>query len=59
MDQRQLNLTRFPLAFPEKRGFCLEGGTYFDFFAPNEIRPFFSRRIGLDQEGVPQPIDGG
>ena len=59
MDQRQLNLTRFPLAFPEKRGFFLEGGTFFDFFAPNEIRPFFSRRIGLDQEGVPQPIDGG
>lgn len=59
VDQRQLNLTRFPLFFPEKRGFFLEGGTFFDFFAPPEIRPFFSRRIGLDQDGVPQAIQGG
>jgi hypothetical protein len=59
VDQRQLNLTRFPLLFPEKRGFFLEGGTFFDFYMPPEIRPFFSRRIGLDQQGVPQPIGGG
>jgi len=59
VDQRQLNLTRFPLLFPEKRGFFLEGGTFFDFYAPPEVRPFFSRRIGLDSDGVPQPIAGG
>ncbi len=59
VDQRQLNLTRFPLQFPEKRSFFLEGGTFFDVFAPPEARPFFSRRIGLDGTGVPQPINGG
>jgi hypothetical protein len=59
VDQRQLNLTRFPLFFPEKRGFFIEGATFFDFHAPPDIRPFFSRRIGLDRDGVPQPIDGG
>ena len=31
VDQRQVNLTRFPLQFPEKRAFFLEGGTFFDF----------------------------
>src|SRR5690606_35701926 len=59
VDQRQVNLTRFPLLFPEKRGFFLEGGTFFDFYAPPEIQPFFSRRIGLDASGVPQTVDGG
>jgi len=59
VDQRQLNLTRFPLLFPEKRGFFLEGGTFFDFNMPPELRPFFSRTIGLDQQGIPRPIDGG
>ena len=28
---RQVNLTRFPLFFPEKRGFFLDGATFFDF----------------------------
>lgn len=59
VDQRQVNLTRFPLFFPERRGFFLEGQTSFDVFTPPEIRLFFSRRIGLDAAGVPQPIDGG
>jgi hypothetical protein len=59
VDQRQVNLTRFPLFFPEKRGFFLEGGTFFDFYTPPEIQPFFSRRIGLDASGVPQTVDGG
>ncbi len=59
VDQRQVNLTRFPLFFPEKRGFFLEGQSFFDIFTPSEIRPFFSRRIGLDEAGVPQGIDGG
>jgi len=31
VDQRQVNLTRFPIQFPEKRAFFLEGGTFFDF----------------------------
>jgi uncharacterized protein DUF5916 len=61
VDQRQVNLTRFPLFFPEKRTFFLEGSSFFDFSREpgNTIVPFFSRRVGLDDNGVPQPIDGG
>lgn len=52
-DTRQTNLTRFPLFFPEKRAFFLEGSDTFGFGLglSNDIRPFFSRRIGL--------VDGG
>src|SRR5258705_7802139 len=61
VDQRQVNLTRFPLFFPEKRTFFLEGASVFTFSREtgNAIVPFFSRRIGLDDSGVPQPIDYG
>jgi hypothetical protein len=61
VDQRQVNLTRFPLLFPEKRAFFLEGATLFDFGRDpsNVVYPFFSRRIGLDSSGTPQPIDYG
>ena len=49
VDTRQTNLTRFPLFFPEKRAFFLEGSDIFEFgfgLSRNAI-PFFSRRIGL------------
>jgi hypothetical protein len=61
VDQRRVNLTRFPLFFPERRGFFLEGSNFFDFSREqgNAIRPFFSRRIGLDDDGHPQRIDFG
>jgi len=61
VDQRQVNLTRFPLFFPEKRGFFLEGASVFNFSRETgtSIVPFFSRRIGLDDAGVPQPLDYG
>jgi len=61
VDQRQVNLTRFPLLYPEKRGFFLEGITFFDFSGEQSFRisPFFSRRIGLDANGQPQRIDYG
>jgi len=61
VDQRQVNLTRFPLFYPEKRAFFLEGSNVFTFSREtgNSIVPFFSRRIGLDDSGVPQPIDYG
>jgi len=61
VDQRQVNLTRFPLFFPEKRAFFLEGASVFAFSREtgNSIVPFFSRRVGLDDSGVPQPIDYG
>ena len=55
VDTRRVNLTRFPLFFPEKRGFFLDGATFFDYYVP----AFFSRRIGLDANGQPQRIVAG
>ena len=57
-DQRRVNLTRFPLFFPERRDFFLEGSAVFDFAPRSGPRPFFSRRIGLEQ-GAQIPIDVG
>lgn len=61
VDQRRVNLTRFPLFFEEKRDFFLEGSSFFDFSREDEeaVVPFFSRRIGLDDRGTPQGIDAG
>jgi hypothetical protein len=48
VDDRRINLTRFPLYFPEKRAFFLEGSDIFNFGGGGEnFYPFFSRRIGL------------
>lgn len=60
VDARQVNLTRFPLFFPEKRTFFLEGSNQFDFAAGLEENfiPFFSRRVGL-VAGREVPIIGG
>jgi hypothetical protein len=55
VDERQVNLTRFPLFFPEKREFFLAGSTFFDFSPTPDTPPFFSRRIGLN-DGQPQRI---
>ena len=46
-DQRRVNLTRFPLRFPERRGFFLEGSGVFTFAPRSGPTPFFSRNIGL------------
>ncbi len=67
VDNRQINLTRFPLHYPEKRDFFLDGANYFNFGISAErdnpyskrLIPFFSRRIGLDINGNPLPIQGG
>ena len=63
VDQRQVNLTRFSLFFPERRDFFLDGATFFDFASDSiggpQIQPFFSRRIGLSAEATPQKIDFG
>lgn len=59
-DQQQINLTRFPLFFPELREFFLEGEDFFDMgFGGNRIVPFYSRRIGLDDSLNAVPIIGG
>jgi hypothetical protein len=49
VDARRINLTRFPLFFPEKRSFFLEGKDIFEFGLGlrTDVVPFFSRRIGL------------
>ena len=57
-DDQQINLTRFPLFFPEKRPFFLENASTFQFGAPQEVDLFFSRRIGL-HAGRPVGIIGG
>jgi hypothetical protein len=56
VDQRRLNLTRFPLRFPEWRDFFLEGSGVFTFAPGNGAEPYFSRRIGL-LEGEQIPIN--
>ena len=60
VDTRRTNLTRFPLFFPEKRTFFLEGGDIFSFGLglDEDVIPFFSRRIGL-VEGSEVPIIAG
>ena len=59
VDEQQINLTRFNLLFPEKRPFFLENRGLFAVGRPGEIDLFFSRRIGIDDNGVLIPIQGG
>jgi hypothetical protein len=59
VDQAVLNLTRFPVRFPEKRDFFLENAGFFDFLSPSNTQLFFSRRIGISEKGEPVPIDVG
>src|SRR5215218_914455 len=60
VDTRQVNLTRFPLFFPEKRSFFLEGSNLFEFGSGlgTDFIPFYSRRVGLVSGNV-VPIDAG
>jgi hypothetical protein len=61
VDTRRTNLTRFPLLFPEKRQFFLEGSDIYDFGLgiSNDFQPFQSRKIGLvNGEAVPLKIGG-
>jgi len=58
VDERRINLTRFPLFFPEKRMFFLEGSETFSFSSSVSFIPFFSRRIGLF-EGEQIPVRFG
>ena len=58
VDRQLINLTRFSLYYPEQRNFFLENSDLFSRFGFRQIRPFFSRRIGL-LNGQKIPIIGG
>jgi hypothetical protein len=68
VDEAVVNLTRFPLFFPEKREFFLERAGIFEFGLggrrgspqnDRQLQMFFSRRIGLTEDRRPVPILGG
>ena len=48
VDRQVTNLSRFELFFPERRQFFLENSDLFAELGAEGLRPFFSRRIGLD-----------
>ncbi|MEP3211438.1 MAG: DUF5916 domain-containing protein [Maribacter sp.] len=59
VDDQQVNLDRFNLFFPEKRPFFLENAGLFSVGSPGEVDLFFSRRIGIGDNGNVVPIIGG
>jgi len=60
VDDRVINLERFSVFFPEKRSFFLQDADIFAFadLEGNGI-PFFSRRVGLDDNRQPVDIRAG
>jgi hypothetical protein len=67
-DRAVNNISRFSVFFPERRQFFLENASLFgvglsqaaDFSGGSmHIQPFFSRSIGLDDNGNPIPVDVG
>ena len=56
VDRQVNNLTRFNIFFPERRNFFLENSDIFSEFGTPFVRPFYSRRIGLDAEARAVPI---
>jgi hypothetical protein len=59
VDTQVVNLTRFSIFFPEKRDFFLENAGIFLFGRAEANQLFFTRRIGLTDDGAPVPIDYG
>ena len=67
VDEAIVNLSRFPVFFPEKREFFLERAGIFEFglggrrggAAERNLQMFFSRRIGLTEDRLPVPIIAG
>jgi hypothetical protein len=58
-DEQQVNLDRFNLFFPEKRPFFLENAGQFSVGNGQEVEMFFSRRIGIGDDGDRLPVEGG
>jgi hypothetical protein len=50
VDQQVTNLSRFEIFYPEKRQFFLENADLFSNFGYGNMRPFFSRRIGVTRD---------
>jgi len=64
VDEQVTNLDRFEIFFPERRQFFLENADLFANFGLENVRPFFSRRIGVARDSstgqnVQNPIYGG
>jgi hypothetical protein len=63
VDEQQINLTRFNLFFPEKREFFLENAGFFSVGTSSRggqaVQLFFSRKIGIDDDGGLVPIVAG
>jgi hypothetical protein len=58
VDEAQVNLSRFNISFPEKRPFFLENAGFFSVGGGNADL-FFSRRVGIADNGTQLPILGG
>jgi len=56
IDEQITNVTRFNIRLPERRTFFLENADVFEDFGRGQARPFFSRKIGLDEDGNTIPI---
>ena len=56
VDEQVTNLTTVNIRFPERRLFFLENSDLYSDFGIPPMRPFFSRRIGLDEDGNTIPI---
>ncbi|MGH9872976.1 MAG: DUF5916 domain-containing protein [Pyrinomonadaceae bacterium] len=59
VDSQVVNLGRFSVFFPEKRDFFLENSGVFLFGRAEANQLFFTRRVGLTDNGAPVPIDFG
>jgi hypothetical protein len=59
VDKMVINFSRFPLFMPERRPFFTEGAGIFAFGRAEETQLFYSRRIGLADDGTPIPLLAG
>jgi hypothetical protein len=59
VDPAVINLSAVETFFPEKRPFFLENAGFFTVGNPGEVELFFSRRIGIAEDGAVVPILGG
>jgi len=59
VDQQVINLDRYSISLPEKRLFFLENSDLYTNLGSVNIRPYFSRKIGLTDDGQPIPLIAG